>query len=82
MGMNWAKKLKEVTLERGNPPVGEDWYTAVEMRQNLKIGHSKMYEIIRDGIASGTMEIHQGSKWSDDHRQLVRGVWYRFINPN
>lgn len=81
MGVNWAKKLEEIAVNRSNPPEGEDWYTAEELKKKFQVGHSKIYQMINDERSRGTLEVHRGSRWSKENNCLVRGVWYRFVDP-
>lgn len=80
--MDWAKKIEELSQSRAKEPEGEGWFTADEFRQKAKIGVSRSYELLKKARDDGQVEVHAGNTYSEEMQQLVRKVWYRFIDPN
>jgi len=77
--INWAKTLQTLSGKQGNEPEGEGWFTAIEFQENAGVGHARCHKLIRKGLENGSLEMHRGSSWNENHKQLTRKVWYRQI---
>lgn len=79
MAIDWAKKLQAAEEVGQNLPKGDDWFTSTEFREKSGYGITRSHQVIRELIAKGQIEIHKGSKYNKQQKQLTRQVWYRFI---
>lgn len=79
--MDWAKKIEELSKHTANEPEGNGWFTADEFRAKGKIGYSRSYALLKQARLMGKAEVHKGSSYSEELKQLVPCVWYRFISP-
>ena len=76
--VNWAEKFSDIKNLQGIYPEGEDWFTAREFMDNIGVAESKGYRLIRKALTESKLEAFTGSRWSDQHKQCFRQVWYRF----
>ena len=79
MAVNWAKKLEQVKHVNENAPKGDDWFTTKEFRKETGFGVTRCHQMLKELIKDGKLEVHKGSKWNEEQKQLTRSVWYRFI---
>ena len=79
MAINWAKKLQQIESIGEKVPEGKDWFTAKEFQENGKFGQTRSHILIRELIKKGKLEVHKGSEWNRQQKQLTRKVWYRFV---
>ena len=80
--MEWAKKIEELSATRERKPEGENWFTADKFKAEANIGNSRCYKLLKEAREAGKLEIYNGCEFNEELGQLVRRVWYRFIDPN
>jgi hypothetical protein len=76
--VNWAEKLTDIKNLQGISPEGDEWFTSGDFMQNIGVGESKGYRLIRKALADNKLEAFTGSRWNEQHKQCYRQVWYRF----
>jgi hypothetical protein len=78
MAINWAKKLKEAGSSKEIKPEGNDWFTIHDLKRETGKSVTNCYVFVKEQISEGKLEKFKGSKYSNEHKQLTKAVWYRF----
>lgn len=79
MAINWAKKLKEVGSSKEVKPEGKDWFTIHDLKRETGKGVTNCYVFVKEQISAGKLEKFKGLQYSNEHKQLTKAVWYRFV---
>lgn len=78
--INWAKTLDRMSVEKGNEPLGDGWFTTAELMEKCNLGTTRAYRLINKNLNEGKLEMYKGSGYNETHKILSRRIWYRFID--